>query len=118
MNGYTIFLGPFAGIMITDVRVLFWDGTICRLITDVRQFWLVHKGKVDVPAMYDPNGRYRYTGGFVSSASFFSHVVVCLTCPKELACRARDARHCGTDVTGSHEFHQPSHQYRKCESFI
>ncbi|KAG6331822.1 hypothetical protein ID866_7267 [Astraeus odoratus] len=45
MNGYTIFLGPFAGIMITD-------------------FWLVHKGKVDVPAMYNPNGRYRYTGGF------------------------------------------------------
>ncbi|KIN95575.1 hypothetical protein M404DRAFT_1007353 [Pisolithus tinctorius Marx 270] len=45
MNGYTIFLGPFAGIMITD-------------------FWLVHKGKVDVPAMYNPNGRYRYTHGF------------------------------------------------------
>ncbi|KAG6370744.1 putative permease [Boletus reticuloceps] len=45
MSGYTIFLGPFAGIMITD-------------------FWLVHKGKVDVPAMYDPSGRYRYIGGF------------------------------------------------------
>lgn len=45
MNGYTIFLGPFAGIMITD-------------------FWLVHKGKVDVPAMYNPNGRYHYTHGF------------------------------------------------------
>ncbi|KAG9309895.1 cytosine-purine [Chiua virens] len=45
MNGYTIFLGPFAGIMITD-------------------FWLVHRGKVDVPAMYDPKGRYRYTMGF------------------------------------------------------
>jgi len=45
MSGYTIFLGPFAGIMVTD-------------------FWLVHKGKVDVPAMYDPKGRYRYVGGF------------------------------------------------------
>ncbi|KAG2145502.1 permease for cytosine/purines, uracil, thiamine, allantoin-domain-containing protein [Suillus bovinus] len=45
MNGYTIFLGPFAGIMVTD-------------------FYLVHKGCVDVPAMYDPSGRYRYTGGF------------------------------------------------------
>ncbi|KAI6101745.1 permease for cytosine/purines, uracil, thiamine, allantoin-domain-containing protein [Pisolithus croceorrhizus] len=45
MNGYTIFLGPFAGIMITD-------------------FWLLHKGHVDVPAMYDPHGRYRYTYGF------------------------------------------------------
>ncbi|KAH7882152.1 NCS1 nucleoside transporter family [Phlebopus sp. FC_14] len=55
MNGYTIFLGPFAGIMITD-------------------FWLVHKGKVDVPAMYDPQGRYRYTGGFVSDLNLFSLV--------------------------------------------
>ncbi|KAF8556738.1 hypothetical protein OG21DRAFT_1596272 [Imleria badia] len=45
MSGCTIFLGPFAGIMVTD-------------------FWLVHRGKVDVPAMYDPNGRYRYIGGF------------------------------------------------------
>ncbi|EPQ55779.1 cytosine-purine permease [Gloeophyllum trabeum ATCC 11539] len=45
MNGYTVFLGPFAGIMVTD-------------------YWLVHRGKVDVPAMYDPHGRYRYTGGF------------------------------------------------------
>ncbi|KAI6019475.1 NCS1 nucleoside transporter family [Pisolithus microcarpus] len=45
MNGYTIFLGPFAGIMITD-------------------FWLLHKGHVDVPAMYDPYGRYRYAHGF------------------------------------------------------
>ncbi|KAK7440045.1 hypothetical protein VKT23_017296 [Stygiomarasmius scandens] len=44
MNGYTVFLGPFAGIMVTD-------------------YWLVHKCKVDVPAMYDPNGRYRYWNG-------------------------------------------------------
>ncbi|KIK70323.1 hypothetical protein GYMLUDRAFT_32322 [Collybiopsis luxurians FD-317 M1] len=45
MGGYTVFLGPFAGIMVAD-------------------YWLVHKGKVDVPAMYDPNGRYRYWNGF------------------------------------------------------
>ncbi|KAE9409408.1 NCS1 nucleoside transporter family [Gymnopus androsaceus JB14] len=44
MSGYTIFLGPFAGIMVAD-------------------YWLVHKCKVDVPAMYDPNGRYRYWNG-------------------------------------------------------
>ncbi|KAF9066556.1 permease for cytosine/purines, uracil, thiamine, allantoin-domain-containing protein [Rhodocollybia butyracea] len=44
MGGYTIFLGPFAGIMVAD-------------------YWLVHKGKVDVAAMYDPNGRYRYWNG-------------------------------------------------------
>lgn len=45
MSGYTVFLGPFAGIMVTD-------------------YWLVHRCKVDVPAMYDPQGRYRYTYGF------------------------------------------------------
>ncbi|KLO16652.1 cytosine-purine permease, partial [Schizopora paradoxa] len=44
MNGYTVFLGPFAGIMVTD-------------------YWLVHRGNVDVPSMYRPHGRYRYLGG-------------------------------------------------------
>jgi len=45
MNGYTVFLGPFAGIMVTD-------------------YWLVHRCKVDVPSMYRPRGRYRYAHGF------------------------------------------------------
>ncbi|KAI5117273.1 hypothetical protein M0805_001003 [Coniferiporia weirii] len=44
MNGYSVFLGPFAGIMVTD-------------------YWLVHRGNVDVPSMYRPHGRYRYVGG-------------------------------------------------------
>ncbi|KAJ8090307.1 hypothetical protein PM082_018903 [Marasmius tenuissimus] len=44
MNGYTVFLGPFAGIMVTD-------------------YWIIHRCKVDVRAMYDPNGRYRYWKG-------------------------------------------------------
>ncbi|KAG9311061.1 cytosine-purine [Chiua virens] len=64
MSGYTIFLGPFAGIMVTDVnfhlRILIFIHPDRSLL----QFWLVHKGKVDVPAMYDPHGRYRYIGGF------------------------------------------------------
>ncbi|KAG9309884.1 cytosine-purine [Chiua virens] len=62
MNGYTIFLGPFAGIMITD-------------------FWLVHRGKVDVPAMYDPKGRYRYTMGFNWRAVLAMLVTVVPTFP-------------------------------------
>ncbi|THG96210.1 hypothetical protein EW026_g5587 [Hermanssonia centrifuga] len=45
MNGYTVFLGPFAGIMVTD-------------------YWFIHHGRVDVPSMYRPHGRYRYTYGF------------------------------------------------------
>lgn len=48
MSGYTVFLGPFAGIMVTD-------------------YWLLHRCKVDVPAMYDPHGRYRYAYGFVGT---------------------------------------------------
>ncbi|KAJ6619766.1 permease for cytosine/purines, uracil, thiamine, allantoin-domain-containing protein [Mycena sp. CBHHK59/15] len=44
MSGYTVFLGPFAAIMAID-------------------YWIVHKCNVDVPAMYDPHGRYRYWNG-------------------------------------------------------
>ncbi|TBU48893.1 hypothetical protein BD309DRAFT_853030, partial [Dichomitus squalens] len=40
------FLGPFARIMVADC-------------------WIVHRGKIDVPTMYRPHGRYRYTYGFV-----------------------------------------------------
>jgi len=47
MSGYAVFLGPFAGIMIAD-------------------YYIVHKCRVDVPAMYDPNGGYRYTYGVAS----------------------------------------------------
>lgn len=55
MNGYTVFLGPFAGIMVAD-------------------YWLVHRGRVDVPAMYDPHGRYRYWYGIVSSSISFKYL--------------------------------------------
>jgi hypothetical protein len=34
--------------------------------THALQYWLVHHGKVDVPSMYRPYGRYRYVGGVVS----------------------------------------------------
>jgi NCS1 family nucleobase:cation symporter-1 len=63
MNGYTVFLGPFAGIMVTDVRIIVHVGLV---LTHALQYWLVHHGLVDVPSMYRPHGRYRYYGGFVS----------------------------------------------------
>ncbi|KAJ7227195.1 permease for cytosine/purines, uracil, thiamine, allantoin-domain-containing protein [Mycena pura] len=44
MSGYTVFLGPFAAMYVFT-------------------YWIVHKGNVDVPAMYDPRGRYRYWNG-------------------------------------------------------
>lgn len=44
MAGYTVFLGPIAGIMLAD-------------------YYLVKRGRIDVPALYKPKGRYRYYGG-------------------------------------------------------
>lgn len=45
MAAYAIFLGPIAAIMLFD-------------------FWVVHKRKYDTVALYNPNGIYRYSGGF------------------------------------------------------
>lgn len=44
MGGYSVFLAPMAGIMASD-------------------YWLVKRRKIDVPALYDPYGRYRYWYG-------------------------------------------------------
>lgn len=44
MGGYAIFLGPMAGILAAD-------------------YWLVRRGHVDIPALYNPEGRYRYIAG-------------------------------------------------------
>ena len=44
MGGYAVFLAPIAGILASD-------------------YWLVKKQNIDVPALYDPRGRYRYRGG-------------------------------------------------------
>ncbi|KIW18448.1 hypothetical protein PV08_02736 [Exophiala spinifera] len=41
MGGYAVFLAPMAGIIASD-------------------YWIVKKQHVDVPALYDPHGRYRY----------------------------------------------------------
>ncbi|KAH8655243.1 uridine permease-like protein Fui1 [Xylariales sp. PMI_506] len=45
MSGYAIFLGPMAGILASD-------------------YWIIKKTHIDIPALYDPLGRYRYVGGF------------------------------------------------------
>lgn len=44
MGGYALFLAPIAGILASD-------------------FWLVKNQHIDVPALYDPAGRYSYTWG-------------------------------------------------------
>lgn len=43
MNGYSVFLAPISGILVAD-------------------YWLVKKQHYDIPALYDPFGRYRYSG--------------------------------------------------------
>ncbi|KAI0255439.1 cytosine-purine permease [Lactifluus subvellereus] len=62
MGGYTVFLGPITGVMITD-------------------YWLVHRTHVDVPSMYQPHGRYRYTYGVNWRAAAAMMVSVPLTLP-------------------------------------
>lgn len=39
MSAYAVFMGPIAGIMLTD-------------------YWFIKKRKIDVPALYDPRGIY------------------------------------------------------------
>ncbi|KAK4936473.1 hypothetical protein LTR10_022636 [Elasticomyces elasticus] len=41
MGGYAVFLAPMAGIIASD-------------------YWIVKRQHIDVPGLYDPNGRYRY----------------------------------------------------------
>lgn len=43
MGGYSVFLAPIAGILVAD-------------------YWLVKKQHYDIPALYDPFGRYRFSG--------------------------------------------------------
>ncbi|KAA8577088.1 hypothetical protein MFRU_023g00260 [Monilinia fructicola] len=44
MGGYAVFLAPIAGILAAD-------------------YWLVKRQHIDVPALYDPQGRYKYWYG-------------------------------------------------------
>lgn len=44
MSGYTIILSPICSIMIVD-------------------YWLVKRGKIDIPALYRVDGRYYYWNG-------------------------------------------------------
>jgi len=44
MGGYAVFLAPIAGIIASD-------------------YWLIKRRQIDVPALYDPYGRYRYWNG-------------------------------------------------------
>jgi len=62
MGGYAVFLAPIAGILASD-------------------YWLVKKQKIDVPALYDPRGRYRYWYGVNWRALLAFLVAVCPNLP-------------------------------------
>ena len=47
--GYSALLGPIGGIMIAD-------------------YFVIRRRRLDVPGLYDPNGPYRYTGGWSLAA--------------------------------------------------
>ncbi|KKY28539.1 putative ncs1 allantoate transporter [Phaeomoniella chlamydospora] len=44
MSGYAVFLAPMAGIMASD-------------------YWIIKKQNLDIPGLYNPQGRYRYDYG-------------------------------------------------------
>ncbi|KAF2663522.1 hypothetical protein BT63DRAFT_352640, partial [Microthyrium microscopicum] len=56
MGGYSVFLAPMAGIIAAD-------------------YWLVKRQNIDVPALYDPRGRYRYDYG-INWRAMIAFVVV------------------------------------------
>ena len=86
MSGYTVFLGPFAGIMIAD-------------------YYIVHRCRVDVPAMYDPHGRYRYTSGIVGLFPFPTCSPHTYSFPVELASSTSDDNGRTTSPPRSHQLH-------------
>ncbi|KAF9514500.1 hypothetical protein BS47DRAFT_1392449 [Hydnum rufescens UP504] len=62
MSGYTIVLSPIAAVMIVD-------------------YWLVKRGNVDIPALYRPEGRYRYWYGTNWRAALALFVTIPLGLP-------------------------------------
>lgn len=62
MGGYAVFLAPIAGILCAD-------------------YWLVHKQHIDVPALYDPHGRYNYLYGWNWRALLTMLISVCPNLP-------------------------------------
>jgi hypothetical protein len=51
------------------------SGFLVQLEPDSTQYWLVHRTRVDVPSMYRPRGRYRYTHGIVSPSATLIHLI-------------------------------------------
>ena len=62
LTGYGALLGPIAGIMIAD-------------------YWIVRGARLDVDALYDADGQYRYAGGWNPAALIAFAVPVAINLP-------------------------------------
>ena len=64
--GYSALLGPIGGILVCD-------------------YFLIRKTKLDLPALYDPNGVYKYAGGYNPAAIIALVVAILPNAPGFLA---------------------------------
>jgi hypothetical protein len=69
------------------------------------QYWLVHRTRVDVPSMYRPRGRYRYTYGVVSLCDVAHEFFVQKAFAELARCRCHGG-FCATYVSRSHRYRQ------------
>jgi hypothetical protein len=79
------------------------------------QYWLIRGCKIDVPALYDPHGRYRYWNGIVSS-SFSWEIMESFSKINslELASSRYPSWNYNTEPAGSHSQYQSQHFCRQC----
>jgi NCS1 family nucleobase:cation symporter-1 len=66
MGGYAVFLAPIAGIIASD-------------------YWIVKRQHMDVPALYDPHGRYRYNKSGINWRAMLAFLLAVGPCLPGLA---------------------------------
>lgn len=66
MGGYAVFLAPIAGIIASD-------------------YWIVKRQHIDVPALYDPHGRYRYNKSGINWRAMLAFLLAVGPCLPGLA---------------------------------
>lgn len=76
MGGYSVFLAPIAGILASD-------------------YWIVNRQHIDVPALYNPDGRYRYRGG----VNWRAVIAMCIAVGPNLPGLALSINPKGTHIT-------------------
>lgn len=116
MSGYTVFLGPFAGIMVTDVRPHYLI-TIPSTCTDlhVASTGSSTAAKSTCRRCTTPTaGTGTHTASYVPLPPLsVPPAQISLTLYVELACGRRDPRFSAADVPGADQRDQPEHTSRE-----